>query len=118
MKLINYILIGILSSFVPIILISYKQGKLVENWYKIITMFVLLNIIFMPLLNMLNINNMYVIGAILSIIYSSIGRFIFKVPTNIFKMEDPNYFHLYALLIWIPYYGLVINGIITRINNK
>ncbi len=114
------LIIGLLASFVPIYMTSYKfinnctknginYPQLVRNTPII---FAILNIILIPLFNYFNINNWFIIGAIFSIIYSSMGRFISGIPTKVFELENPNYFHLYALIIWTLFYGFFIQYII------
>ena len=114
------IIIGIIASFVPIILLSFtfdkNDGCSISgyNYPQIVItmpiMFIVLNVILIPLLSKLKIENYYMVGAILSVVYSSIGRFS-GIPQNILKM-DPNIFQLSALVLWTLYYGLFIGNLV------
>lgn len=114
------IVIGIISSFVPIILLSYAFGK--NNGCNILNfkypqmvrmlliMFIIINVLAFPLFKKLNIKNYFIIGAILSVIYSSIGRFS-GVPQQLLKM-NPNKFQFNALILWTLFYGLIIKYLV------
>jgi len=114
------IIIGLVASFVPLMLMSFTFDKNKTcyidgfNYLKIVKqmpiMFVIINIILLPLLSKLNIKNYYIIGAILSVVYSSIGRYN-QIPQNLFKM-DPNIFQLKAVVLWTLFYGLFIDNLV------
>ncbi len=112
------IIVGLIASFVPIYMMSYQFKDCVKNGYNypqtvrmLPIMFIILNIILLPLLNkFFNIKNYFIIGAIMSIIYSTIGR-LQGVPQKLFNM-NPNLFQLSALVIWTLFYGLVIKNLI------
>ncbi len=114
------ITIGLIASFVPIVLMSFAFEKnngcsISDKNYpqmirSLIIMFVVLNVVLLPLLSKLNIKNYYIIGAILSVVYSSTGRFS-GIPQKIFKI-DPNMFQLNALVLWTLYYGLLIKNLV------
>lgn len=108
------IIVGFLLSFVPIFLTSFKFDKMKKNDvnYKNIVrfapfLFSFLHTIFMIIFEKYKIKNWYIIGATMSIIYSSIGRFLLDFPKKIFEMQNENMFHLYALIIWTIVYGLI-----------
>ena len=113
------IIIGLLASFVPLYLISieFKNNcnKNNINFPQLVRSipisFAIINIILIPFLNFLGIYNWFLIGAVLSIVYSSMGRFISKIPQKIFEMENENYFHIYAFFIWTLFYGFFIGYI-------
>ena len=119
-KIKKNIVIGLIASFVPIVLMSFAFEKndgcsISDKNYpqmvrSLIVMFVVLNVVLIPLLSKLKIKNYYIIGAILSVVYSSIGRFS-GVPQNILKI-DPNIFQLNALVLWTLYYGLFIKNLV------
>ncbi len=114
------IIIGIIASLVPIVIMSLVLDKTCSisnynfNYPKtirmLLVMFVIINVTLLPLLSKLNINNYYIIGAILSLIYSSIGRY-YKAPQKILKI-DPNQYQFNALILWTLYYGLFINNLV------
>ncbi len=110
-------LFGLILAYVPIISMSYYFDKeTVKNEFSYTNMirsvpiiFLILNILSMAIFRTLNINNMFIIGIIMSIIYSSIGRFMFNIPTRVFDMNNPNMFHIYALITWSLVYGIIGN---------
>ncbi len=114
------LVIGLLAAFVPIYLTSYEyKDNCIKNGINYLNIvrntpiiFAILNIILIPLFNILGITNWYIIGALFSIIYSSMGRFISQIPQKVFEMNNPNYFHLYALIIWTLFYGIFIQYIV------
>ena len=73
-------------------------------------MFIVVNVILLPLFSKLNIQNYYIIGAILSLLYSSTARYLGS-PQNLLKI-NPNTFQLKALVIWTLYYGLIIGNLV------
>ena len=114
------IIIGIIACIEPIIELSviFNKSCSISNFdytYPeivriIFVIYVGLNILLLPLLSKLNINNYYIIGAILSIIFSSIFRY-YKVPQKVYNM-DPNIFQIGSLLLWSLYYGIIINYLV------
>ncbi len=103
------IIIGLLASLVPIYLMStvcqQKSLKCPQVGLLVVT-FVLLNVILLPLLRGLGITNYIYLGMILSIVYSSIGRFVGKVNEKIFEIEG-NLFQLIAVALWaIVYFAI------------
>jgi len=114
------ITIGLIASFVPIVLMSFAFEKndgcsiSDKNYPQIVRtmliMFVVLNVILLPLLSKFKIKNYFIIGAILSVVYSTTGRFS-GIPQKIFKI-DPNMFQLNALVLWTLYYGLVVKNLV------
>ena len=118
MNIIKNIIIGIIASLVPLVIMSFVVDKkdsmsnfnYLKNIIMFIVMFVVLNVTLLPLLSKLNINNYYIIGAILSLVYSSIGRY-YKSPQKIFKI-NPNLYQFSALILWTLYYGLFINNLV------
>ena len=86
---------------------NYTYPELVTIIFLI---YVGLNIILLPLLSKLNINNYYIIGAILSIIFSSIFRY-YNIPQQMYNI-DPNIFQIGSAFFWLLYYGVVINYLV------
>lgn len=68
--------------------------------------FAVANVVLLPLLFKMGIRNYFLIGAILSLVYSSVGRFIFKVPQETL-CTSPLLFQLQALVIWTIVYGII-----------
>jgi len=106
---------GALAGYVPITLMSfqYNKGALVKNGHSYIKMartvawmFAFANILIMALMRVLGIKNLFVIGFISAMIFSSYGRFIANVPRDIFEMKNENWFHVYAAIIWTLFYGV------------
>lgn len=114
------IIIGLLASFVPMVLLSNAFNKkgthiigkhnMFGNFIYLPIMFAVINIIMLPILSYFNIKNYFLIGAILSVIYSSIGRFT-GIPQQVFN-TDPNMFQFNAVALWALYYGIVIRWLI------
>lgn len=108
---------GLIASFVPLTAMSFKfdnrdctkNGFSFTNAVRTIPIFFgIINVIVFYLLRLLGIRNFFLIGFIFAIIYSSFGRFVSGVPTKVFDMENPNYFHLYAIITWGLFYGIII----------
>lgn len=104
-----------MASSVPIFIITNKFGKKCNidkfNLPTIIKgiplFFGIINAIFLPIFRKLNITNLFIIGALLSFIYSSTGRYI-GIPQKILEV-DPNKFQISAIFIWAIFYGIVGN---------
>lgn len=107
------IIIGSLASLVPIYLQSFayddrciKNGISYPNSVRsIIPTFIFINIVSLYIFRKLNIKNYFLIGAVLSVIYSSMGRY-YKVPQKVFGM-NPNKFQLQAIFLWSIIYGII-----------
>ena len=112
------VVFGLLAAYVPIILLSNGFGKncVVDNLVytdmikTLPILFVVVNVLGMMIMRFLGINNYFIIGAILSVVYSGIGRYA-GIPQKIFKM-DPNTFQQNAVVLWALFYGLVENLLI------
>lgn len=53
------------------------------------------------------------VGSVLGLILSLIGRFILHLPRDLFKMENENVVHLVAPIL----YGLYFNFVVKYLNN-
>jgi hypothetical protein len=109
-----YLVIGLIASLVPILLVgssAEKDPSIDLNYYEFVRytsmFFMIFNLIYLSLMEYLDVKNYFLIGAIAALLISSYGRFVQEIPTKIFKLENPNMFHVYALLIWTPYYGII-----------
>ena len=111
---------GCLASLVPITILSTKyltpDGSCSKNGIiypkivqQIIPLLIVLNMVMMPFLYYLKITNFIVIGVVMALIISGIGRFYSEIPTKVLDMKNPNHFHFYAILIWGLFYGIVIS---------
>ena len=122
-KIYTDFLMGMLMAYVPIWILSYyfhNKSQIADiNYSEFIIstplIFGLINIIFLPIFRSLEINNFYLIGAIMSIVYSGIGRFYLNITDKVFQMNNPNMFHLYALVIWTVVYGIIGNIIYKKL---
>lgn len=47
-------------------------------------------------------------GAILGFILSLIGHFVYKLPENLYKMENPNLVHIYGPLLYAFIFGVIV----------
>ncbi len=93
---------GLLASLVPIYLMSkvcQEKELKCPNVGQIILLFTVSNIILLPLFRFVGITSPIFTGVILGIVYSSIGRFIGRVPQTVFEM-NPNLFQVYAVILW------------------
>lgn len=105
---------GSLMSFVPITFLSTKFDNTHEieeiSYTKLIRTipitFAVIHTLFMILMRIFGINNFFIIGALISFIYSGLGRFGTGIPTKILKMKNPNMFHIGAFIVWSLVYGL------------
>ena len=121
-KFVPYFIIGIIATFVPLNLIGAKMREDPTISYKYINlvkygpiMFGLFNVALFYVTHKLNINNFWIIGVIASIFISSYGRFVQEIPTKVFKMKNPNMFHVQALLVWCLFYGIVAQFVLRHI---
>ena len=117
-KTIWFIIIGLIASLIPITLISREVNKSGVNFdiHQIIKygplFFVIFNVFYLSITNVILKNtllNNVSVGVIAGIIISSYGRFIQNIPTKVFKMKDPNMFHIYAMIFWGVYYGVMLS---------
>ena len=126
----NYTLafvIGMLSTFISLIpsvmaiLKNPKKRGIAKLEKKILWLpyfygFVsILIIIFMHNVLPTKLNNYWIMGAIVAILYSSMGRFGGLV-TNVYEMDTPNLIHIYALMLYIPLYGIVFRTLAENLN--
>ena len=118
------VLIGTLASLVPIVVLGlpfYKaeqarkrgeqpdcapRGSYPKMVWSLPLGFALTNLALLPLLYKLGVRNYFAIGAILSVLYSSFGRFVAKVPQEVL-CTNPTSFQISALVLWALVYGLI-----------
>ena len=118
-----YFIIGIIASLVPIYLIGIAKENdenIDLNYFQFVRwaplFFGIFNIILLFIMNIIGLNNCWIIGIIAGTIISSVDRFIQKIPTKVFKMGNPNLFHIYAIIVWGLFYGLIVKNILTLMN--
>ena len=115
-NLTKHFTIGALSGLVPITLMSFFFNNIIKNNYPYTTvvqlspiiMGIIHTLVFTFLVEPFNLQNFFMIGMIFAAIYSSYGRFVGEVPQKVFELEDPNYFHLYAIVIWGLFYYVIV----------
>ncbi len=110
-------LIGTFTSFVPLYLMSYqfddkdciKNAFSFPNAVRTLPIFFgISGVVAFYLFRLLGIHNFFLIGVIFAIYYSSIGRFYANIPTRVFELENPNMFHVYAVIIWGLFFGFIV----------
>ncbi len=119
-NLVKYFVYGLLATYVPLNLMGthfHQANVFTKNNFPFINIirytpiiFGIINVIVFSILHWIGIKNFFLIGAIFSLIYSSMGRWISEVPQRVFEM-DPNQFQLQALIVWVLFYGIFIQFI-------
>lgn len=110
----NYIIVGLLASFIPINIIGINNNVKLRHLvlYTPIGL-AIFNLLYLSIITKFT-DNYWFIGFLASIFISSFGRFIMRIPQDILEMQNPNMFHLYALIIWSLYYGIIGKFIISK----
>jgi len=116
-NIVTYFIIGIIASLVPLNLIGLAKEKdpsIDINYYQMVRyapiVFGIFNVIFLSIINKFFPKlNYFIVGAMAAIIISSYGRFVQNIPTKVFKMKNPNMFHVNAVITWSLFYGIVVN---------
>ena len=116
------LLIGYFTSIVPtnILASSYSKNANYDGFDFIQVLqitpifFAITNVIIMSAIDAtfsaysLNVNYRFIVaGLLIALIYSSIGRFYLEIPQKVLKMQDPIYFQIYAIAVWIFVYFIV-----------
>ena len=127
-KLIIYFVIGLIASLVPLKLIAHQletdpsvQKEI--NYYQFVKfsplLFGIFNVIFLYIMNEYFPEvNLWATGVIAGLLISSYGRFVQKLPTKVFKMTNPNIFHLYATIVWSIFYGFIAKNILNTCDSN
>lgn len=108
------IIVGLLAAYVPINAMGtyLNNNNCTKNGFSIVSttrytplFFALLFPVVMSIIRRFGLHtNLYIVGFIFGIVISSIGRFIFKIPTRLFEMENPFMFHVYAIVVWTMFF--------------
>lgn len=122
-KYVSNLVLGLIASFVPIIMIGYqieRDDSIEFDYINFVRnapiFFAIFNLIYIYIIdNYTNIDNYFIIGAIAGLIISSFGRFIMDIPTKVFKLPDPNMFHIYGMVTWSLFYGVIFKYLQPRI---
>jgi len=110
-----YTISGIIASLIPINLIGSSIDN-IDDFRPTIKytplMFASINVVIYLVTYSFNIDmtkyeNHFILGVIMGLIILSIGRFIFDIPIKVFKMKNPNYFHIGGMVTWGLYYGFI-----------
>ena len=126
-EIVIYFVIGLIASFIRIVLIGQYLEKNPDlqkelNYYQFVRyspiFFGIFNIVFLFIMNNYFPKvGMWYGGILAGLLISSYGRFVQKIPTKIFKMDNPNMFHVWAAVIWCLFYGLFAQTLM-NIDNK
>jgi len=111
-------IVGLLAGYVPIHAMGSHLGKKCEkNGFSFNTMArftpLMLAVLFPIIMGILRYlspkwsKNYWVLGLIFALIISSIGRFGFDIPRKVFEMENPNWFHVYAIVTWELFFHII-----------
>ena len=111
-NLVKHFVFGMLTSFVPIITLSFYHGRMIKHdldyalmarWSPLI--FGMINMLVFVVAESYGVVDYFLIGAVMSMIYSSFARY-HELPEKLLKMENPNYYHVLSLVIWGIVYGV------------
>lgn len=118
------VIVGLLASFVPIYAMNpyftdqncMKNGISYLNIVRIMPIFfAIITPILMMIFRYLGLNkntwSWLVIGFIYAMVISSIGRFMVGIPTKVMEMENPNMFHIFAIITWVLFFSLLAKNV-------
>lgn len=118
--LLKDVIVGLISGYVPIYATaSHFEESCVKDGVSYtdiarynIFMFIPVTIIVMNILRLTGQSNNYLLaGFIFAMTYSSIGRFIGDYTSKVFEMDNPNMFHVYAIVSWELFYNIVARAV-------
>ena len=116
----NYVknfMLGALTSLVPIMILSFYHGRMIKNdldysrmvRYLPFVMGIINMIVFAVWVEPFTVENFFIVGAGLGLIYSCYGRYVAEIPQKISKLDNENCYHLYEIVLWAVVYGVGVD---------